>query len=368
MRSLWLLLATLIVLGTAMQPAMAAPGRTDEKPAVADQQKQDAARIKRIAELLQDGRGQEACEIAQEAVNSDPTNASLWATLSYAQLCCDRGQEAEAAGLKALELDPGNERAMGFTMMARMETGDLQGALEMVGRLETLKPLDMWLLKLKGKLQYQLGEMLGAQSTFQSYLAQSPEDAEALAWLAWVELVLGKADEADQHARASEAIERSAQAETLICIISAFRGDTDEAARIYAQTAQQFPDDEYTFLAGYVVAMKQKDYSGAMQLCSKVLAAGQDADAFSLLDLAALSSSGESAEALAQFESYVEAHPEDIMGLINTGVAALMSGDRDKAARYLRRADELALKDGLERQLLDKVIEHMRSLPAWPYE
>src|ERR1051326_509526 len=149
------------------------------------------------AKLVEKGKYTQAVEKLKLATSLIPTNAQAWNYLALAYHHAGQLDEAEKTYRRALLINHDlSEAHYNLGCLFLEEKKNDAAKTEFIAyTLRRANSLDA-LLKL-GSAQLRLGELVGAEKTFQDALRLSPQNAAALNGLGWIR--------AHQHARASEA-------------------------------------------------------------------------------------------------------------------------------------------------------------------
>ena len=95
--------------------------------------------------------------LAENSLKHAPNSGRAWAGYGANLLAEERGEEAETALRKALELDPDEDLALEVLAMRLLDTGDLDGAEQMLERRARIGLLDHHVMNTFGELRLQQG-------------------------------------------------------------------------------------------------------------------------------------------------------------------------------------------------------------------
>lgn len=131
------------------------------------------------AALLQQGRLEEAREVATRAIAIDPLAADARVNLGLAALADGQRVEAEGLADAVLARDPRHAGALGLSARAREAGDDLPAAAERWRQLAEAHPQDAAALSRLGAVLAQLGRFAEAQVACERALGLQPDDASA---------------------------------------------------------------------------------------------------------------------------------------------------------------------------------------------
>ncbi|MBI3473171.1 MAG: tetratricopeptide repeat protein [Candidatus Solibacter usitatus] len=200
----------------------------------------------------------------------------------------------------AVKTDPSDAESRFQLGAAYLENGNIQEAVESLGKALTLDPSHVRArVKLAGLIAGQEGEQ-----TLRGVLTTSPDSLEALNALARIEIQLGKPDDAEHCLR---------------------------------QAMERFPNDLQASVGMARLKLSQRDWAGAEQILRKAaLSAPRSADAaIALAELYLMG--GRPADARQWFEKALALDENSAPALLGLGAAQLAAGQKDQAgATYVR--------------------------------
>ena len=162
----------------------------------------DETRIKLVKLLALSGRVYQALELINADYgddNQNPKILGLKAAILY-KLNDKRGAVGEAQ--KALAIEPGNTDALVVLANERMASGDLSGALQILGKESPASVTDLGVQLLKLKLFEQLGETAQFESLLRQLAELHPKDGAFRKQLIKFYVGQHRADDAEKEARA----------------------------------------------------------------------------------------------------------------------------------------------------------------------
>jgi tetratricopeptide (TPR) repeat protein len=151
--------------------------------------------------LREAGRAEEAVDWLVRGVDAHPRNAALRAELGLAQAASSRAEEALAAMLEAIRLDPAEARAVRWYARAVDLGGPPDRLREVRGWILAAlerQPADAELLAALGRVEYALDQPLRAVEAWEEACRYAPADPVLLASLAEAYRAVGR--DAEAHA------------------------------------------------------------------------------------------------------------------------------------------------------------------------
>jgi tetratricopeptide (TPR) repeat protein len=288
---------------------------------------------------LQSGKQTEALEKVQARVTEAATNAPLHLLLARVLLAHAETNKAEAAMLKAVELNP--EFRSAHVMLAELyvSTGRHQDALARLEAVLAKRPGDIGALMIAAAIQDSLKNFPASRAYYEKVMAIYPNSPAALNNLAYIFSEhlndLGRAFELAQKARAVSPRD-PATADTLGWILHK-RGEHGRALGLLEESAQALPEHpEVLFHLGMTqYALGQEEPARAS--FEKALAQGRDfsgkAECEQRLGILTMKVESANADAARRMEQLLEKRPGDpiVQGRLARLYEAL--GERPKAAR-----------------------------------
>ena len=150
-----------------------------------DPRNQPALRV--IAEdLTNEGRSDEALTLARAAVAANPDVGWVHEILGAVMVRAEREEEATAAYLKALEIDPENAAAVGGLATLKAQSGDLAGAVGKFDRAAELAPDEPAYAYSAAQLTLASGQVDDAIGRLREIVKRAPGHASSRNDLAWL--------------------------------------------------------------------------------------------------------------------------------------------------------------------------------------
>ena len=146
-------------------------------------------------------RAYKGVEIAERALEADPSDSVTHYTLAYGLIKCDKDAQAAKRVQEAIRLNPQESEYFALWCATSLSRKKYQSALEQANQALALNAENINALNLKAIAQRFLGDKAGAaESTFR-VLERDPENSHSHANLGWAMLDKGKPKKALEHFR-----------------------------------------------------------------------------------------------------------------------------------------------------------------------
>ena len=303
-----------------------------------------------VALLLTEHRYHSALEEAQALNHRMPDAVLVWGYIAEAQVALGNYQQAEEAAQWMMNLRPGNLPAYLCGAALRQDWGDLEGALDFLGKaLQQTPPFETeetaWILTRMGQLNRHMGRSAEADTLLQQALKTFPDYYVSLEELAELRMA--------QH-RYSEAVELMNQrnrsfpnASSRLLAARAFElsGRPADASKFYAdfereaRTRISMPDNANLQLIAYY-AEDARQPQEALRIARLELSSRHDVwtlDAYAL----ALHANGHKAEACQKIEEALAVGTRDSVLFYHAGIIEAAAGKRVKAIHNFEQSLDL---------------------------
>ena len=160
------------------------------------------ARIKLVKLLALSGRVYQALELTNTDYEGDNQNAKILGLKAAILYKLNDKRSALKEAQKALAIDPGNTDALVVLANERMASGDLKGALQILGQGASINTADLGIQLLRLKIFQQLGEMGQFESLLQQLTELHPKDGVFRKQLIKLYVDQHRTDDAEKEARA----------------------------------------------------------------------------------------------------------------------------------------------------------------------
>ena len=292
----------------------------------------------------------------RDLVAEDPGSAEVWAALGRTLQAHGLEPEADAAYLRAEELDPADFR-WPYLRAATLRNIRPEDALAAAGRAAELRPGYAPIHLLAAELLEEAGRVEAAMDRYRRALETAPDSALAELGIGRLLLRRGELEAARERLeRAAALAPRAGPVRAALAQLHTRQGDA-EAARRAAGAARELPDvvpmDDPLLTGVWDEAVSAR---GTQQRALRAEAAGDLEAAEALYDHLVGLHPGDPdilhnfgnlyvrtrrfGEAAERFREALEARPDHVAARVNLGSALLMLGQRDEAMDHLLRALE----------------------------
>ncbi len=320
-------------------------------------------------ELAEKGDYAAAIPEWRKALQMSPGNARALINLGTALAATGKTDEALADYRKARELEPENPLTHSRLGIALVRKGDYQEAIPSLRQAVAINPQDILAENNLGVALSRTGQGEEAMAHYLKARDIDPSDPVSYTHLG-VELAqAGKADEALPYLeKASELNPKDAVVESNLGAVLAQKGRIDEALRHCRKALELNPEDAQAH-TNYGIALtsagKMDEAIAELQRAAE-LAPG-NASFHSNLG-AALAQRGRVNEAIPEFEKALKIHPEDGQAQLNAAIALASANRLDEAIAHLVEAARLLPNDpGIQGNAALALAQQGRIDEAIPY-
>ena len=288
-----------------------------------------------------------AMQRVEQQMQKNPSSAIVYFLQARVFVAQQEWDRAEAALLKALEIDSKMDAAYRLLIATYLGTGKLPDAVARLEKTVTQNPKAISALLTLGLAYGQMKEYAKARDTYERVLTVDPNIVVALNNLAFLYSEHfnepNKAYELAGKAR-SVAPEDPNIGDTLGWILFK-RGDYQQAQRLLLESAAKLPDSPVIQFHSGMASYMMGDTEAARAAFQKAVNSPTDfpekEDARRRLALLGAGSDGAKELSVAELERIIEAQPNDLVALVRLGEQLEKEGSFVKAAAAFRKAFEL---------------------------
>lgn len=322
--------------------------------------------------LILQGRFSDALDRLDGAVElPGSAQAEVAALRGDANLGLQRPQDAEQAYARAIELDPGNERAGFGQVRLALSRDDVDATIAATDAFLERHPESVEALILRGELHRQRAELEQADRRFTQALERSPNDVRALLGQATIRIGLGRIAEARAALDRADSIQKDLPMTLYLRGLAAFQDkDWTKAGEYLQRVLGQVPGHLQSQLLMGIISYSKGELQIAEEYLSRVVPALPDNVQAAKILAATRIKLRQPDRAIEVLEPLAGVHPDpQLLALI--GSAYVLKGDQERGQEWLSRAVELspdaaALRTQLGLSLLaggdtDKAISELQS-------
>jgi cellulose synthase operon protein C len=298
---------------------------------------------------LENGDNKRSEDAYQRALKAAPEDARVRTAVALAQLARDTAGPNSVNSTKAIAQleniasgDP-SARVDLALISARLNRGDLTGAMASIDTLEKKMPNQALPLNLRGRVLLLKRDLAGAATSFEAALTKEPGFFPAVASLASIDLSNNKPEAArkrfEDHLKAYPT---SYQSKVALAELDARGGiPLPQVAARLKEAIRMAPAEPATHLALINRLLMGNDGKAALAAAEEATAAlPQDADIQEALGRAQLAS-GDGQRAVSTFKKLASQQPRNPMHEVHLADAYMQLKDSESAGSALRRATEI---------------------------
>jgi tetratricopeptide (TPR) repeat protein len=293
---------------------------------------------------IEAGEFDRAMQRVEEQIAKTPDSATAHCLQGKIYAVQAKAELAEAAFLKALELDPSFTRAYDMLISNYIAANNLPQAISGLQTLLSKKPDNQAALMVSGLVYERMNDFARARDAYEKLLLVKPDFVLALNNLAYLYSehfnLLDRALEMARKARALQPAD-PALADTLGWVLYKM-GDYQAALTLLEESAEKLPDNpevQFHFgMAGYMMGrteVAQRAFRKAVD--ATVDFPGKD-EAQRRLTMLGESAGGPTEQSTEELEGILKQQPNDLIALVRLGEAYEKQGDFAKSAAAFERA------------------------------
>jgi tetratricopeptide (TPR) repeat protein len=303
-----------------------------------------------VALLLAEHRYHSALDEAQELNHRMPDAVLVWGYIAEAQAALGNYQQAEEAAQWMMNLRPGNLPAYLCGAALRQDWGDLEEALDFLGKaLQQTPPFETeetaWILTRMARLNRQMGRSAEAETLLQQALKTFPDYYLSLEELAEVQLAQHRYAEAVELMNTRNRSFPSPSSRLLAARAFELSGRPADASKFYADFEREarsqisMPENANLQLIAYY-ARDARQPQEALRVARLELADRHDVwtlDAYAW----ALHANGKNAEACQQIEKALAVGTRDAVLFYHAGIIEATAGKSVEATHKFEQSLDL---------------------------
>jgi tetratricopeptide (TPR) repeat protein len=341
-----LILVSLLAAGCASH--VKPPLETPQQPARPKPNSQALDHYIHAVVLDQQGEITRAISEYRRALQFDSTAAAICIALAEDYFTLRLYDDAVLQLQEALRVEPDNVSAMEFLSDLMVETGQMDSAIALAGRLIELQPDELRYRRNLAGLYLRMDSLQAAIGQYQGILAKYPEDGEALSQISAIYITMKDFPKALDVTRQLYDLDSTDDRVTFtIASLYAELDKPTEADHYFSRAVELNPDDPRYFTNWAYLRLNAKDYAQAIAILQKgTLKHPRAADVWGLLG-SAYQQAGSDSSAIKALDYSLELDATQVGPYVTLGYIYDSQGKFDKALEVYTQGLAVAPEDPL---------------------